>query len=388
MFFDIIIPMLKKVTTLALLVSAWALPVAAGFDMVPTQDGQCRFFYPTDKNTSGWYIETSSQEMCQNGVVNKQGQVTVYNAFGNPVEQIYGFFSGGYWTGDKELSAQVLSGYAENADTYKVAFELPSDTGFDIRYLSQMVSQKQKDTTFGAFSFCHPFRILVQTGDYGLFQDESLTTEIIDDAARYAKVLCPTEQKIQLFGSSKERPSGDDVFFYADIDLKTAQIDVKRNDAAAFAKRQNTEDEKIDVENKVLINGTKTIDLNPTDDASEKLLPNVVPVVNSIDDTQVDNEVDFIQLMDKIPHLLTISRLTGKPVQGTTIVEIKRVSGKMAEVVSPVSLHLTGENLVAGWAIISGDFSYESGRKGAELTGKVLVSSVIPCSETYCVDMK
>ena len=372
--------MLKKVTTLALLVSAWALPVAAGFDMVPTQDGQCHFFYPTDKNTHGWTIQTSSEHMCQNGTVNKHGQVTIYNAFGMPVEQIYGFFNGGYWTGDKELSATVISGYAENADTYKVAFELSSNTGFDIRYLSQMVAKKQKDTTFGSFSYCGPFRVLVQTDDFGLFQDKSLITDIIDEVAQYAKKLCPSEHKIQLFGSTKERPSGDDVFFYADIDLKTAQIDVKRNDAADFAQKQEALSEV--VKNR----GSEQV-VVPEKNISvvEDVL---MPANNVLNDANGTDEPDMLQLMDKIPHLLTISRLTGKPVQGTTVVEIKRVTHNTAEVVTPVSLQLTGDNLMVGWAIISGEFAHKSGKKGADLTGQVNITSLIPCQQAYCADIK
>ena len=372
--------MLKKVTTLALLVSAWALPVAAGFDMVPTQDGQCHFFYPTDKNTHGWTIQTSSEHMCQNGTVNKHGQVTIYNAFGMPVEQIYGFFNGGYWTGNKELSADVIAGYAENSDTYKVAFELSSNTGFDIRYLSQMVAKKQKDTTFGPFSFCGPFRVLIQTEDFGLFQDKSLTTEIIDEVAQHAKKLCPAEQKIQLFGSTKERPSGDDVFFYADIDLKTAQIDVKRNDAADFAKKQEALSEKTENEP----SEPAVVPVRPVSVADE--VP--APVNNGSNDVNDTNEPDMLQLMDKIPHLLTISRLTNKPVQGTTVVEIKRVTNNTAEAVTPASLKLTGDNLSVGWAIVSGEFSYESGKKGSDLTGKVNVTSLIPCQQAYCADIK
>ena len=371
--------MLKKVTTLALLVSAWALPVAAGFDMVPTQDGQCHFFYPTDKNTHGWTIQTSSDHMCQNGTVNKHGQVTIYNAFGMPVEQIYGFFNGGYWTGDKELSADVIAGYAENSDTYKVAFELSSNTGFDIRYLSQMVAKKQKDTTFGPFSFCGPFRVLVQTGDFGLFQDKSLTTDIIDEVAQYAKKMCPTEQKIQLFASTKERPTGDDVFFYADIDLKTAQIHVKRNDASDFAKKHDALSETI--ENKA--SEQVVVPVNPVSEAEVSTLAD-----NVVGNEMSSEEPDILQLMDKIPHLLTISRLTGKPVQGTTVVEIKRVTNNMGEVVSPVSLQLTGSNLSVGWAVISGEFSHKSGKKGSDLTGTVNVTSFILCQKPYCADIK
>jgi hypothetical protein len=327
--------------------------------------------------------------MCQNGVISKHGQITIYNAFGKPVEQIYGFFNGGYWTGDKELSARVISGYAENADTYKVAFELPSDTGFDIRYLSQMMAQKQKDTTFGPFSFCNPFRVLVQTEDYGLFQDKNLTTEIIDEVARYAKVLCPAEQKIQLFGSVKERPAQADVFFYADIDLKTAQIDVKRNEALAFAKQRDVLPQAVDNLDVLQHNNVQQADLNSIGGISAEVPTNIsIPVEKSIDEAKVDERKStFAELTDKVPHLLTISRLTGKPVQGTVIVEIKHVSGEVAEVVSPYSLHLTGENLVGGWAIISGEFSYQSGRKGTDLTGKVEVSSIISCLEPHCTDV-
>ena len=375
--------MFKGILTFLALVCCLGTSAVAGFDMVTTSDGTCQFFYPTNKNTSGWYIEPSSKDMCQNGFVNKHGQITVYNAFGKPIEQIYGFFNGGYWTGDKELSAQVISGYAENKDTYKVSFELPSDTGFDVRYLSQMVTKKQKDASFGAFSFCNPFRILVQTEDYGLFQDKSLTTEIIDDVAKYAKILCPAEHKIQLFGSPKERPTQTDVFFYADIDLKTAQIDVKRNETEHFKKQKEMLSSTPDNVSVLSLTDIEQADLSPIHVVSE-----VVSGENPTTEVKTEDiKTDIARLTDKVPHLLTISRLTGKPVQGTVIVEIKRVSGKTAEVVSPCSLHLTGENLISGWAIISGTFSHKSGRKAVELNGNVDVSSIISCMEPYCTDV-
>ncbi|MBR5129694.1 MAG: hypothetical protein IKV03_00510 [Alphaproteobacteria bacterium] len=377
--------MLRKVISLALLVSAWSLPVAAGFDMLPTKDGQCRFFYPTDKNTQGWTIQVSSQDMCQNGTVNKHGQVTIYNAFGAPVEQIYGFFNGGYWTGDKELSADVIAGYAENSDTYKVSFELSSGTGFDIRYLSQMVSQKQKDTTFASFSFCQPFRVLVQTQDYGLFQDKSLITEIIDEIAQYAKKLCPAEQKIQLFGSSKERPTQDDVFFYADIDLTTAQIDVKRNDANAFSRQENMIliSNELDKKVEVQIEQNVVDEENKVPDISEEGIE-----VNARDINKLDASEEISSLLDKVPHLLTISRLTGKTVHGSVVVKIERVVDKTADVITPLPLQLVGDGLQTGWAIVTGDFSYETGRLGAELKGRANVTSVVPCQQSYCTDIK
>ena len=379
---------MKNILTFMALICGVSTSVLAGFDMILTKDGTCQFFYPTDKNTQGWYIEPSSEDMCQNGVINKHGQITIYNAFGRPIEQIYGFFNGGYWTGDKELSANIISGYNENAMTYKVSFELPSDTGFDVRYLSQMTSRKQKDGSFGAFSFCEPFRILIQTGDYGLFQDKSLTTEIIDDIARYAKTLCPTEQKIQLFGASEERPSQEDVFFYADIDLKTAQIDVKRNDAHIFAKRRENVVDTIENMSDLQQDTAIQTQVNPVERVSDSLLPDSISVAQPQTSNEVKEESAMSQLMDKIPHLLTISRLTGKPVLGTVIVNIKRITGKIAEVIAPYHLQLTGDDLVNGWAIVSGYFSYVSGRKGAELTGAVQVSSVLSCSEPNCTDIK
>lgn len=375
--------MLKNVLTFMICVGGFAVSAFAGFDMVSTKDGTCRVFYPTDKNTQGWYIEPSSEEMCQNGVINKHGQITIYNAFGKPVEQIYGFFNGGYWTGNKELSARVISGYAENMGVYKVSFELPSDTGFDVRYLSQMVSKKQKDGNFSAFSFCGPFRVLIQTGDYGLFQDKSLTTEIIDEVAQFAKTLCPAEQKIQLFGSPKERPLQEDVFFYADIDLKTAQIDVKRNEAHAFAKRQEKVSDIVENRTDLQQNDAVQPELNPIKTA-EVIVPEVKPQAG----VEPEDKTDIVQLMDKVSHLLTISRLTGKPVQGTVIVDIKRVTGKTAEVMTPYHLQLTGDNLVSGWAVVSGEFSYVSGRKGDKLTGTAHIASVLSCSEPNCMDIK
>lgn len=361
-------------------------PAIAEFKALTTEDAACHFFYPTHKNTQGWYIKTSSSDMCQNGTVNKHGEVTIYNAFSEPVEQFYGFFNGGYWLGQTSLSADVISAKAENDSVYKVSFVLPNDTGFDIKYISQMSAQKQNNKTYGPFTFCAPFRILVQTEDFGLFKDKNLTTEIIDDIARQARRLCPTEQAIQLFGATKENPKQEDIFFYADINLQTAQIDVKRNEAEAFAKR--FEDIKTKSETPL-----DTISLTDTALTTDSLhnTPSIIPteIITPVPKTEQAQDLkNNTAVLDKVPHLLTLSRLTGAPVSGTAAVEISKVSDNTAVAIKPLPLNLTGDNLQTGWAIISGDFKHKTGKQASQLTGSVTISSFIPCATAYCVEIE
>lgn len=365
----------------------------ADFGMLATEDGTCRFFYPTVKNTQGWYIKPSSPDMCQNGFLNKHGEVTIYNAFSIPVEQFYGFFNGGYWMGQTNLSAEIVTARSENNNVYKVSFALPSETGFDIRYLSQMTSKKTDGKTYGSFTFCNPFRILIQTDDFGLFKDKKLTTEIIDEVARHAQRLCPTEQAIQLFGSPKENPKQEDIFFYADINLQTAQIDVKRNEATAFAEKfeekaeTDTPLEQIQTASdyaSVQTGPASSSDISSPASNIEIIIP--VPKTDQSVSTEVPENNN--QIFDKIPHLLTLSRLTKTPVHGTTVVHIVKATDTHAETAVPLPLTLNGKDLKIGWAIISGDFKHETGKKTTELTGSVEVKSFIPCTKEYCTDIQ
>lgn len=406
--------MFKKEITLALLVSALALPVAAEEFMLSTKDGSCRFFYPTHKNTQGWHIEVTPDSMCQNGVVGHHGQVTVFDAFSKPVEQFSGFFNGGYWLGKTALTADIISTAVEPNGLYKVYFKLPSEAHFDLQYISQMTARRQKDKTYGAFGFCNPFRVMAHTNDFGLFQDEALVSEIIDELAMYTKRFCPTQHKIMLYAATKEQPDMSDVFYYAEIDLATGEVNVKRNHAKQFAKRvlasadlpddaveaDELRQEMAEQSEQVVPNLEYQNNQEPTlPDYSFNQADVVADPVENMPTLEGDtvasvNEVSGIGMvnndavyMDKVPHLLLLSRLWKRPVQGTSIVHIARADNHSAEVKHPMVLTLTGNDLHTGWGVVSGLFQHQSGLAG-NMTGSVQVSSFIPCSNAYCTDIR
>ncbi len=409
--------MFKQVITLALLVSALSFPVAAEDYMISTKDGTCRFFYPTHKNTQGWHIDVTPASMCQNGVVGQHGQVTIYDAFSKPVEEFSGFFNGGYWLGKTALTADIISTAVEPNGLYKVYFKLPSEAHFDLQYISQMTARRQKDKTYGAFGFCNPFRVLAHTNDFGLFQDEALVSEIIDELAVYAKRYCPAQHKIMLYAATKEQPDMTDVFYYSEIDLETAEVNVKRNLAAQFAQKALTTKnipadaveadqmrQEITAQNEQTIqdlewqNNQESIENAPTTDyafyqANAPETDNQTVMANGDKNTVSDSirpimsENDGRALLDKAPHLLLLSRLWNRSVQGTSVVHIIRADNQSAVANQPASLTLTGTDLHIGWGIVSGLFQYQSG-SGANMTGTVQVSSFVPCLNPYCTDIQ
>ena len=290
--------------------------------------------------------------------------------------------------GQTQLTADIVSARAENDNVYKVSFELPSDSGFDIRYICQMSTHKQNGKTYGPFTFCAPFRILVQTEDFGLFKDKSLTTEIIDEVARHARRLCPSESTIQLFGATSENPKQDDIFFYADINLQTAQIDVKRNDADIFTKRHQKQSTEI---SEMMPDGNNTSVIADTQPSVTFDTPNEADIITPVPkpiELSDDDKTKPASMLDTVPNLLTLSRLTASAVHGTAVVEITQVTPSEAIATKPLHITLSGDNLKTGWAVISGDFKHKTGKKAAELTGSVTVTSFVPCTEAYCTDIK
>ncbi|MGN1063205.1 MAG: hypothetical protein ACI4QM_02650 [Alphaproteobacteria bacterium] len=392
----------------------FGLPVAAETDgMLSTKEGDCSFYYPTHKNTQGWYIKVTPTDMCRNGVVNAHGEVTIYNAFSKPVEQFYGFFNGGYWTGDAALSADILFRRSENG-ARKVFFSLPAESGLDVQYIGQMTAQKQKDNTFGPFMFCNPFRLLVQTQDFELFTNRDLTTELIDEAAKITRHLCPAEKQIFLYASVQDKPAPEDIFFFAEINLQTAQITVKRNEAARFAQKYVSDAVAPDVSHVPDLKPNKTVvpvlsapeaETRPAsfaaaidgdgafmDDGSD-IMPPAVIVGDTLGDiiTPVPKQVSAVsskQVMDTVPHLLTAGRILKKPIYGTAVVEITRLTETGGVAARPARLQLKGIGLQTGWGVVSGDFAYESGKTADTLAGTVTVASFVPCAEAFCKDIK
>lgn len=363
-----------------------------------TQDKSCRFYYLTSKNTQGWYISVSP-EMCKNGLVQGQGQITIYNAFSKPTEQIYGFFNAGYWTGETALSASILGRSVDPDGTQKVFFNVPNDSYIEAKFIGQMTALKQKDGTYGTFSFCNPFRVLVQTSKTDTFQNQDLTTNLIDTLVKQVRTFCPAERTILLYASSTDRPKPEDIFFYASVDLQTAHIDVKKNMAFTQTIPTSTEqpifeEQAIDMP---LVSDVPTLPTDLSDLGIEALQeseinaptsdPLIVPVPKTSEITALLPQ-EIPALLDKVPHLLVSSKILKKPVLGAAVVRIKSIQGSIAVADKPATLQITGDGLTPGWGIISGTFAYQQGVANLGLQGTVQVSSFVPCTQERCQELE
>lgn len=452
-----------------------------------TKDGKCRYYYFTPKNTQSWYIK-ATDGLCDDGIVDGQGAVTVYNAFSQPIEEIYGFFNEGFWTGDMPLSAPVLYQTVESDSTQKVYFQIPNDTYYDFQLIGQMSSQKQKDGTYEAFKFCNPFRILLQTEESDLFTDDQKLIEIVDELVKKTRNYCPAEETLYFYASRLERPNPDDIFFFAEVDLRAARIMIKRNappekktsdslipDAAnaplapygngqnysagnagnipngSFENNmfgasvqtgasshmngsQNAENMPGMLQNKAMQEnsyartahsqeGQIYIDLRDSSpklaqanqangaagkNTDEKKKNSAAQNVKNEKQTGNDDKDAVVgqagkvladkrrtsenileeQGIDKVPHLLLAGKITRKPVQGTAVVYISDASDGTGRSNKPNPLKLEGKDLTVGWAVISGDFEYQSTSNSGKLRGKVHVNSVVPCQSNQCRDIK
>lgn len=385
--------MLKRILFYGLCVSLFA-GTALGMSREPaplqTKDKTCNFNFLTPKNTQGWYISTS-EGLCKEGVVQGHGEVTIHNAFGSPVEQVYGFFNGGYWTGDTAVDGMILSRTINIDGSQKVLFSIPNTTYLDFQFIGQMTSKKQRDGTYTPFSFCNPLRVLIQTQEVGLFQDTTSLTKIIDAIAKQARTMCPAEQKIMLFGSTKEQPLQDEIFFYAEIDLSKAQIHVLKNDPQGQVSVPQNRIATTDILQEPVPAFEPPDPQQPTaivtpDDVITPVLPVMLAKTNDIEKSTKDVSTEIDNTFDKVPHLLVSSRILQKPVFGTAVVHIGKVSGKTAYSTDK-KLHLNGDELISGWAVISGEFNYKSAGEKS-LQGSVTVTSIVPCTADVCKDIR
>lgn len=383
-------PMLKKILIMGL-ACLTVLPALAG-EGLTTLDKSCRFYYITQKNTQGWYINVSP-EMCKNGLVQGQGEVTIYNAFGKPTEQVYGFFNAGFWTGDKALNASILGQSMEPDGTQKVFFTVPNDTYAKAMFIGQMTATKQKDGSYTPFSFCAPFRVLVKTDDLTTFQKQEYTNNLVDGIVRQVRTLCPAEQTIMLYGASVEYPTPNDIFFYAIVNLQTAHIDVKKNAAFVVSQTPVISDFKPDA-----LSGVPEVPVLPDDlsgltgspdglsgevSASEEdILPIPVPKTQGVEPL-LPQEIPA--LLDKVPHLLLSSRVLQKPILGAAVMRIKSVQGTSGTADEPSQLTLMGDGLQPGWGVVLGTFTAS---KTLGIAGRVQVSSFVPCLQDRCQELE
>ncbi len=408
---------------------------AAGLDesLLETADGQCRIYYLTTKNTQGWTIKTDSTD-CPNQLLNGHTEVSVYNAFGQMVDTIYGYFSNGYWTGDQHLNAPVLKRTSDEKGVQKAIFIAGSNKARRIDYIGQMSSQKTATGEYAPLSFCAPFRVLAVTQNTDVFNDEAAVQDIIDDAAANARSFCPAEKRMMFFASTKMEPQHADIFFFADVNLQTGEQNIvtKADSKPMLIKQEAGEvvslvipDKKktpvikrgyIDRSQQPIVSPMRPIapvsvdtfepvaDYHPPinlpvpDVATPRAevavtlpvspvpeIPVVEPEPEPLDPILSERRAMVSTLtLDPIAHLRVMMKVMKRPVTGYTVVHIDSVgldgTGKADE---PVQLTLAGKNLRRGWAIVSGLFTFNTHNDA----GHADITQLIPCTAPMCKDL-
>ncbi len=404
-----------------------------------TVDGTCGIHYLTSKNTQGWSVEITGGT-CPNELLNGYADVAVLNAFGQVVDQIYGYFSNGYWTGNQQLNAPVLKRTSDEKGVQKAIFIAGSNKKFRIDYIGQMSAQKNAGGTYNPLSFCGPFRVLAVTQNTGLFDDEQTVQDVIDDATENARLFCPAEKRMMLFASTKMEPKQQDIFFFADVNLQTGEHNiVTKADSKPMVIKQEggevvslviperkktpvlkrgyvdrsrepiaspvrpavpvTEDvfhPTVDFEDVVslpvpemAVASDVTIDeLEPsTVTVLETALPmDELPVPETIaepsPETMVKRSLVAEKMISPIAHLRVMAQVMRQPVTGTAVVHIETVGlDGTAKTDEPAVLTLAGADMRRGWAIAHGVFTFD------ENGGRVDVTEVFPCIAPMCKDL-
>lgn len=330
--------------------------------VLTTTDKTCSIHYLTHNNTTGWFL-TDISGSCASGTLSGEGSVIVRNAFGKAEERLIGYFNQGYWTG-AEPTNLPLKTLLLNHDSEEqfLTYDLGKEERLDVHYLGKMTATRRSDNTYGPFLSCDPVRILAITSDSELFSDESVQQGLISSAVQRARNVCPQTMQIQFYGSDRDNPQNEDIFFFADIDLETKHIKVRRTPSSLNTQRmiqvknnltEKTVLPKESIQPNVLVSSEKNEDLNRHDSSS--LLPQEERNKTTLPILDVDTEIR----LDKIPHLLTASRLLKQAVDGKALVHIDSFN-EMGEAVAdkPVHLKIKGNGLSLGWGVLEGNFTY------------------------------
>ncbi len=416
---------------------------AANLDevLLETADGQCSIHYLTDKNTQGWSIQTDSYD-CPNQLLNGHAEVSIYNAFGQVVDHIYGYFSSGYWTGNQHLNAPVLKRTSDEKGVQKAIFIVGTNKTKRIDYIGQMSAHKTATGDYAPLSFCAPFRVLAVTQNTDVFNNEETAQEIIDDAAEKAKYFCPSEKRMMFFASTKMEPKQTDIFFFADVNLKTgAQNIVTKADSKPMVIKQEggevvslviPDHKKAPALKRGYIDRSKQpvasplrpiapVTVDTFDPVTDYDMPVDLPLPDMVSDgpdfseeldvsadaadttevaapeesfvpaeTQIDpmlaekRAAVSAMTLDPIAHLRVMMKVMKRPVTGNTVVHIESVGlDGTAKTDEPVQLILAGANLRRGWAVVSGLFTFDSDTG----TGQADISGLIPCTSPMCKDL-
>ena len=404
---------------------------------VKTDDGKCAIHYLTQRNVTGWRLD-AGQTSCPDGWIDGYADVTIRDAFGQPAEQIYGFFKQGYWTGKYRIDAPVIDRFSTEQGVQSLSFDLGNDPQFDIRFIGQMKSNRAADGSYSAFEACSPVRILAVTDRISLFEDESSQQDLLNTVIQKAHSVCPDAHLIYFFGAEKNRPNKDEIVFFADLDLAQKQIRVRRlpssprlteQEAAARAASDAPLPKVIRHEGGTpLMRVTPIRPLSLTDQSTDAQTPppSAAVVTPTLPEAPAPEQtkrpetspVHLTSLqpesaaasspaepeppepitspnpvttpdepsLDEVSHLLTASRLLGQPVTGRTAVHVRRVDlSGIAWIDDPVPMRAAGRLLPIGWNIVEGAFSATSPTSQADASeGLIQIKTARPCPESGC----
>ncbi len=382
-----------------------------------TLDGRCRIFYLTDKNTSGWYVGLPENVSCPEGVLNGYADVTVFNAFSQKAEQIYGYFSHGYWTGNAHLKKPLIKRVSEEYGVQKATLWLAKDDDSDIDYIIQMNARKDQNGTYGPFAVCDPAaRVLAVTPHQALFKNPHATQEILDNVLTHVRGVCPTIQRILFFVSSLPDPKQTDIFFFADINLETGKTHIKRNTVLTPPQQQNLSPAESEKEptRPVLTPATQNVSVSqnfpvenhpaPAQPLPDSIALKETPVLENqpaqktpsspetphFEPEESRPETEESRPIDQIAHLKVVSDVLHRPVWGTAVVHVDSILFDGTALTDlPVPLKLYGKIPSIGWSLIAGYFSFpETNTSGSNLHGQVQLASFISCATHMCQDIQ
>jgi hypothetical protein len=348
--------------------------------VLSTTDRSCHVHYLTHGNTTGWFL-TEVDGSCSKGKLSGVGSVVIRDAFGNEEEKLTGYFNQGYWLGSDFLNVPLKT-LLLNHDSEEqfLTYELGKEERLDIQYLGKMTSTRRSDKTYGPFLACDPVRVLAITSDMDLFADENVQHNLISSVVQKARAICPETLQIQFYAADRDDPQNEDIFFFADIDLETQHIKVRRVPTSSRDRKAI----KIETTEPILEDNVMPVE-NKDSEEKEILYPTPLPPVDPmLKQSEVATfpvlDANTEMRLDKIPHLLTASRLLKQPVEGKVLVHVERFDETGRAVVDkPVVLTAKGSGLSLGWGVLSGRFEYLSPNGKLEGTrGRVEVDSFIP----------
>ena len=227
---------------------------------ISTKDGSCSIRYFTDKNIKGWHFEADDISCSEDGWLDGYHDLTIYNAFSQTVEQLYGYFSYGYWTGKTFVKSPFLTIFSEENGDQKAIFLLARDDAYQLDYIGQMVSKTDKTGAHGSFQVCDPFKLLIVTENIPIFADKKKLNVIFKEIEKQVRSLCPTEKKVLLFVSPVVEPTQEEIIFYAEMDLTTNTQKIKWQEDAL--KRSGLYEKTIETATLTNVSAPNTKDLD------------------------------------------------------------------------------------------------------------------------------